>query len=423
MTIGELYELFDALRPLRRRAAAAILDDRLDVQSEDRWKTECSRRRPCRDARDALSRAHAMLEALPGEHHHREVSVDGRDLRINLDYEFQELERDLVCLDDGMSGLDPLLHVPGRFEEELEALRSLFGSTRYSAVFSDRDGTIANYCGRYRSSHQPFYAAVRVGRFAAERSRDFFIVTSGPLYGHGLLSLSCFPPETVHLAGSKGREFLLADGTTGSFPLTDVQRAAMITLDEMIRALLERPEYRLLTMIGSGYQRKFGQLTVSRQDIHRSVPAEVSESFLRDLRGMVDEFDVGGGRFELDDTGFDIEITLTAEGSQTRGFNKGDGVAFLADSLGHDLRHDPVLVCGDTPSDLPMLEHLAESGYETHAIFVAADGDLERQVRRLATRAVVCSGPDVLVAAMGIAGHAGGHDEFTADEQTRRRDL
>lgn len=404
MILSELYELFDALRPVRRHAAGAILDHRFDAVKPE----NCSSVEVCREAVAHLESAQAILESLPGDGVQRVVSVDGRDLRLTLDYEFQELGRDLLCLKAGMPAVVQALHVPGTFGDELDAVLDVVARQRYSAAFTDRDGTIANYCGRYRSSHQPLYAAVKLGRFARERADHFFVVTSGPLYGHGLLSLSAFPEETAHLAGSKGREYLLADGTTGSYRLTDEQRAAMIVLDERLRELVEQPRYRLLSMIGSGYQRKFGQLTVSRQDIHRSVPAELSEAFLADVHALLGELGDLGRWFELDDTGFDIELTLSQENEQTHGFHKGDGVGFLIDTLELDVGHTPVLVCGDTPSDLPMLEHLARAGYETHALFVAADEDLQRQVRGLASRAAFCSGPDVLVTALGLAGQSGG---------------
>lgn len=402
MTLAELYELFDELRPFRRRAAATILDRQLDDPGPD-----CRSMDVCCEAAERIERAYRVLCSLPGDGVHRELTVDGRELPMTLDYEFAETERDLACLRQGREALEKSLHVPGSFRTELAELTGFLGSNRYAAVFSDRDGTIANYCGRYRSSHQPLYAAVRIARFARTRTEHFFVVTSGPLYGHGLLSLSAMPEGSVHLAGSKGREYVRADGTTGSYPLTGEQRSALITLDQRIRSLLERPPYRILAMIGSGYQRKFGQLTVSRQDIHRSVPADTSQRFLEEVRAVVRELDPAGDSFELDDTGFDIELTLTTEGNRTHGFDKGDGVAFLVESLDLSLHDGRVLVCGDTPSDLPMLEHLAGAGYETDAIFVAPDGDLAQRVRRFASRAAFCSGPDVLVAALGLIGQGG----------------
>lgn len=404
MTIGELYELFDSLRPHRRRAAAAILELGLDSDTS----RACRASEPCRQALAQLQTARETLESLPGDGPVRELAVDGREVRLTLDYELSELDRDLLCLREGMEGVARTLRVPGSFESELDALVRMLSDHRYAAVFSDRDGTIANYCGRYRSSHQPLYAAVRIGRYARECTDNFVVVTSGPLYGQGLLSLSAFPEGTVHLTGSKGREYLFADGEAGSYPLTEEQSAALIALDRRIEALLERPEYRILALVGSGYQRKFGQLTVSRQDMHRSVPVEVSQSFLTEVRDTVRELDPRGEHFVVDDTGFDIELTLTAEGTGTRAFDKGDGVGFLLGALGLEPRGEPVLVCGDTVSDVPMVEFLADAGYEVDAVFVAADSELERAVRRRSTRAAFCSGPDVLVSALGTVGQEKG---------------
>ncbi len=404
MTIGELYELFDTLRPHRRRAAAAILELGLDSDTSQ----ACRASEPCRQALDRLQAARETLDSLPGEGPVRELTVDGREVRLTLDYELSELDRDLLCLREGMEGVARTLRVPGSFENELDHLVGMLSDHRYAAVFTDRDGTIANYCGRYRSSHQPLYTAVRIGRYARECTDHFVVVTSGPLYGQGLLSLSAFPEGTVHLTGSKGREYLFADGEAGSYPLTEDQSAAIIALDRRIEALLERPEYQILPLVGSGYQRKFGQLTVSRQDMHRSVPVEVSQAFLDDVRATVRELDPGGERFVVDDTGFDIELTLTAEGARSRGFDKGDGVGFLLGELGLEPHGEPVLVCGDTASDVPMVEFLADAGYEVDAVFVAADAELERAVRRRSTRAGFCSGPDVLVSALGAVGRVKG---------------
>lgn len=402
VTLSELYELFDWLRPHRRRAAAVILDQFLDLDTE----LACERQVACRDALSAMERARDVIESLPGSGDSRDLEVDDRAVRSNLEYERSELERDIICLREGMSGVVRRLRVPGAFEEELDAVLSVIRGHHYSAAFSDRDGTIANYAARYRSSHQPLYAAVRLGRFAISACDDFFVVTSGPLYGHGLLSLSAFPEGTVHLAGSKGREFVRADGSTGSYAMSEAGRSAIMSLDARLQELLERTEFRLLQSIGSGYQRKLGQLTVSTQDIHRSVPAELSEQFLNEVQNAVAKVDPDGSRFELDLTGFDVEITLTSDDDATRGYHKGDGVRFLVESCNLDLVQAPVLVCGDTASDLPMLRELTAAGFTTHAIFVAPTDELERDVRGAAAQAAFCSGPDVLVTALGIAGQA-----------------
>ena len=402
VTLDELYGMFDRLRPLRRRAAATILDNGLDLETERACKTSPA----CTETLSQLEETLRQIDSLPGSGNAREVMVDDRTLAVNLEYERTELTRDIACLRDGMKGVVQQLHVPGAFEEELDELLDLIQNNRYKAVFSDRDGTIANYSARYRSSHQPLYAAVRLGRFALTAADHFFVVTSGPLYGHGLLSLSAFPEGTVHLAGSKGREYIRSDGTAGSYPLSEDERIAIMRLDEQLQSLLGRPEFSLLGSIGSGYQHKLGQLTVSIQDIHRSVPTETSERFLDAITTALGRLDPDRTLFELDHTGFDIELTLTSGADKSRGYHKGDGVRFLIDACGLQLGDGPVLVCGDTPSDLPMLEALGDVGVETHAIFVAPDTDLRSVVAQIATQSAFCTGPDVLVTALGIAGQA-----------------
>ncbi len=402
VTLDELYEHFDRLRPLRRRAASAILENGLDLDAHH----ACHRAPVCGETLSTLEETLHAIDSLPGSGSSREIEIDGRSLTVNLEYERTELQRDIACLRLGMKGVVQTLHVPGAFEQELDDVLELIHDRRYTCVFSDRDGTIANYSGRYRSSHQPLYAAVRLGRFAMTATDHFFVLTSGPLYGHGLLSLSAFPEGTVHLAGSKGREFVRSDGTAGSFPLREEERLLIMKLDERLRALLERPDYSLLASIGSGYQQKLGQLTVSIQDIHRSVPSEISESFLDEITTILRQIDPDRSRFELDHTGFDVELTLASDVDRARGYHKGDGVNYLIEACGLDLGEGPVLVCGDTPSDLPMLEALAQRGVETHAVFVAPDADLRARVQQASSAAAFCTGPDVLVTALGIAGQA-----------------
>ena len=184
MTLAELYELFDLLRPYRRRAAATILQHRFDGLASP----PCTTYGSCSEARARLESALSVLDSLPGTGTNRDVAVDDRELRLNLEYEFRELERDLLCLRRGMPELLDSLQSDAAAQRDLESVAKALRGVRYSAVFTDRDGTIANYCGRYRSSHQPLYTAVQVGRFARACAREFFVVTSGPLYGNGLLS-------------------------------------------------------------------------------------------------------------------------------------------------------------------------------------------------------------------------------------------
>lgn len=48
---------------------------------------------------------------------------------------------------------------------------------------------------------------------------------------------------------------------------------------EKICELLEKPEYAHFAWIGSGLQRHYGHITVSKQDVYKSVDEEVSNNW------------------------------------------------------------------------------------------------------------------------------------------------
>ncbi|TVQ27671.1 MAG: trehalose 6-phosphate synthase, partial [Spirochaetaceae bacterium] len=173
-------------------------------------------------------------------------------------------------------------------------------------------------------------------------------------------------------------------------------------LNERIDRLLSRPEFATFALIGSGLQHKHGQTTVARQDIHGSIPDDLSEEFLESVQSTVRDVDPEGTIFGVEDTGKDVEIMLTVDGG--RRFSKGDGLSYLNDALGLGLSQSPCLICGDTSSDLPMVEKAVELGGRdrTAAVFVTRDEDLRRRVSAVLDRSHFVSTPDVLVAALHL---------------------
>jgi hypothetical protein len=151
-------------------------------------------------------------------------------------------------------------------------------------------------------------------------------------------------------------------------------------------------------------QYKFGQTTVSRQDIHGSIPREQSDAFLETVTTVVRDLDPNGTVFQIEDTGLDIEVMLTVEG--TKDFDKGDGIRFLDDELAIGLSAGPTLICGDTSSDVPMVEAAVElAGYENvTTLFVTEDDDLRDRVRATGADCAFVTAPDILVAALGRIG-------------------
>jgi hypothetical protein len=268
-------------------------------------------------------------------------------------------------------------------------------------LVSDRDGTVNNYCGRYLSSIQSAYNAVFLTRFATECVANAVVLTSAPLDKGGLVDIGVAPQEKFIYAGSKGREYLYRGRRRGSLPIPAEQQTKLDELNRRLAAMLAQPRYATFALIGSGFQRKFGQTTISRQDISGSIPEAGSKAFLDTLRGVVDEIDPAGAFFRIEDTGLDVEIILTVKAGAgaggARDFDKADGVLFLDGELGLDLARGPNLVCGDTPSDVPMVAASMGRTERTWAAFVTDKEELRAKVAGLCPNVFFTDQPDVLV--------------------------
>lgn len=387
-TLEDFYAFMDELATLRSAVTAHF-----------RQHTETAYHR------ESLEKALAAVDDLPGTEIEKRLSAGGREITVTVDYERRELEKDLRFLNQDDRGSDAFLaDYNDGFDAAVTALVDFLGSRRYTTSVSDRDGTVNNYCGRYRSSHQSIYNAVFLSRFAQNRADNPVLLTSAPLANHGLLDLSAMPEHSIHYAGSKGREYYSIEGVQGRMPIEAEQRKALETLNERIAHLLSREENRIFSLIGSAIQYKFGQTTVSRQDIHGSVPQRKSETFLAAVRELVRDVDPDESTFRIEDTGLDIEIMLTVGGA--RDFDKGDGIRFLDEELELNLASGPNLICGDTSSDVPMAETAIErcGADDTFVVFVTEDDELKERVARTGANTYFAPSPDVLVAALGRMG-------------------
>jgi hypothetical protein len=302
------------------------------------------------------------------------------------------------------------------------------GSPPFRNFITDRDGTTNNYCDRYSSCVQSAYNALWITKFAHQCAKTTILLTAAPLGGRpnaeGLVELCTMPKGSVICAGSKGREYL-DPSMQEVLEVESLPSGAHELLDELHQRLVElcmRPGNSKFLGLGSGLQYKCGELTMARNDPARSASDAESTRFKAEVQSLVDELDPEGVVLDMHDTGTDIEIFLrTANGSPT--FNKSNGVTALDQRLCLDVAEGPNLVCGDTPSDIPMVkaalhlmtencgEHRSTAPASKLAVLFVISPEQEKRTPHLASEVralcansgahcAIVPSPDVLMAAV-----------------------
>lgn len=382
-TLKEFYELIERARDVR----VAMVQTYLDSSKVDSGKL------------DQLKATLKQLEAVPVVDGNKRLYIGDKSIDLEMDYEIEELKKDIVFFEQGEAAFAQYLKaMHDKFEENVAAAVALLRGVRFNNFVTDRDGTISNYCGRYRSSIQSAYNAIYLTRFSRECTNSATIVTSAPLMNPGVATVSVMPVGAYIYAASKAREFIDKSGKRLTFPIDPEQQAKLDTLNQKLAALIAKPEFEKFGLIGSGLQFKFGETTLARQDIAGSVPKEESQKLLEIVRGIIKEVDPSEQYFGLVDMGLDIEIILKT-GSEAE-FSKADGLYFLNDTLKLGLEQGPTLMCGDTKGDLPLLQACLDKSRDVYALFVTKDPALAAKVKELCPRSVVVPAVDVLVSAL-----------------------
>jgi hypothetical protein len=338
---------------------------------------------------------------------------DSAYVDADLTYEITELEKDLFYLENGeeqfiaslesQAAKNPDATAPD-FAEQVRQGIALLKGKHFNCFITDRDGTVNNYCGRYRSSVQSVYNAMFLTRFAKNCVSSPIIITSAPLKAPGIVDVSTIPEQTFILAASKGREFINLAGKRQSYPIDVHQQDCINRLNLELTQLVKDPAYTIFTLIGSGLQFKFGQTTIARQDINGSVSQAKSEDFLALVKILLKKADPDETMFRIEDTGLDIEIILTVEDQtnqantdKPRDFDKADGVRYLNTELNLNMAQGPHLICGDTGSDVPMLEAALAYTKDVQAVFVTDKPELAERVKAVCPNALIVTEPDILV--------------------------
>ena len=326
-------------------------------------------------------------------------------INVDLSYEIRELKKDTYYLEHGEDYfIDYISKLYNKFDQHVTKGLEFLDNLHFNCFITDRDGTTNNYCGHYRSSIQPVYNAVFLSRFATLCTDNPIFITSAPLKNFGIIDVSVNPDSVFVYAGSKGREFLDIDLTEHRAYIDPVKQVKFDELAVKVGELEKSPDFEKFFYVGSGLQLKFGQLTIARQDVTHSIPEQESVSLLQNVTDIVRGIDPDGSVFRILDTGKDIEVILTIDGQNgVKDFDKGDGLKFIDSRINLRLDRGPHLVCGDTASDIPMLEAVLEYTDDVYAIFVTKDAELAKRVVQICPNTLIVPSPDILLTILGVA--------------------
>ncbi len=352
----------------------------------------------------------SKLENIPNENGKYKLRLnEDKDVLLDLSYEINELKKDIFFLLNGEDEFEKYLeaiHID--FKQSITAIVSKLKSIKFHNLITDRDGTINNYCGRYISSIQSVYNAVFLYRFAANSAKNSILLTSAPLNAIGMVDISLLPKDMFIYAGSKAREYFDHQGIRHQFSIEEEKQQMLDKFNHRLKQLLEQSEYSLFSLIGSGLQLKFGQTTIARQNISGTVPENESIDFLETINKIVQQLDPEKRFFRMEDTGKDIEIILTIDNGDDKGkikdFDKGDGVNYLDQELSLNISDGPNLICGDTASDVAMIEASMAKSSNTWTIFVTQDLKLKNRVKDICSNSFFVQEPDMLVMILNLLG-------------------
>ena len=384
--LADFYTQMRMLREVRRSIVSALL---ANETTEDQYISQ-------------LKKTENQLRAIPkAGNFYKLKTYDDDHVLLELDYELGEIKKDSIYLEQGQQALENHLStIHTDFKKQVNEGVHFLRDKQFDHFVTDRDGTIANYCGRYQSSIQAIYNAMYLSDFAKVIPGKRIILSAAPLYHIGLLAISIQPKAEYVFAGSKGREFVDINGDKFYYSIDEKQEKKLKQLNQAIEKVLEKKEFSTFRYIGSGLQYKFGQTTLAHQDKNTSIAQERSLQLRKIIDQLVKDLDPDAHFFNMVDTGKDLEITLTykKEGQdQAEEFDKGHGLNFLIRKLKMEIYGKKILICGDTASDLPMLQAAKDLQASVTCIFVTTDNALKKQVKKICPDALIVNSPDILV--------------------------
>ncbi|KAK0396417.1 hypothetical protein QR680_001709 [Steinernema hermaphroditum] len=417
LQLADFYQLMDKTCHIRRQIVERVLKG-IAIRTHFKLSLE--------NARDSLlnsceNKTHVLLlETTPCG----DDSDGAGHLKAKFDVtnELNELEKDLTFLEfiqsDDINNVEQFVDSLGRYhpkgsevfsEEVKDAFSLLTEGDHFHYFFTDRDGTLKSYSCSYPASIQPAYSAVIQAQFARRCAQFCAIVTTAPLMHIGILNVSSMPEGYYAYGASAGREWYMNPSTQfKDDTVNEVDLALLNRAFDLVEDMLETPEFRNFTWMGSGLQKHYGLITIAKQDVNTSI-SKSRVSMLRDrIAKIVKDVDPSESTLTIKESDYDIKIYTKAKLSG-KIFNKGHGIRLIQKKLSLKLNDGRILLCGDSETDLPMLEELlAISPENVYTIWVTNDAELKMKVKELCTshsnnHFVFVSTPEVLLGAMAQA--------------------
>ncbi|EJW77052.1 hypothetical protein WUBG_12036 [Wuchereria bancrofti] len=280
--LADFYQLMDKTCQVRRQIAERVLKG---IAIRAHFSVSLENAKASLES-SCVHRTHTLILETAAAGDDSDEGGQHMTVKFDITNELAELENDLEFLrfiqSDEINNVEQFVmtlasyHPSGQtaFVDEVnKAFALLTEGDHFQHFFTDRDGTLKSYSCSYPTSIQPAYSAVIQAQFARRCAQFCAIVTTSPLMHIGVLNVSTMPEGYYAYGASAGREWYLNPSLQfKDDSVNDADLALLTSVFERLEELLEQPEYRNFTWIGSGLQRHYGHITIARQDVNYSVP-------------------------------------------------------------------------------------------------------------------------------------------------------
>ncbi|KAI6235567.1 putative trehalose-6-phosphate synthase 1 [Aphelenchoides besseyi] len=285
--------------------------------------------------------------------------------------------------------------------EVISVINLLTNADRFTYFFTCCDGNLKSYSCLYPAPVQPAYSGVILAQFARQCAQTSAFVTTMPMMQ--MMNFMTMPNSFCYFGASNGREWVMnaTKFKDQSIPESDLQ--LLDQTFEAISELFEEPEFQQFNWAGVGFQKHYSHLTITFESVKEQYVTAIKDK----IRTILSSVNPTGDSFTIEETDVSFKISLRSESRQI--FHKGHGIDLFVEHVKCDLANGTILVCGDSLSDVEMLEVcLQANSTGVFSIWVTTDSTLHQKVLETCAsytnyKCVFVSCLDVLLSGMAQA--------------------